>query len=210
MKLLPEWFTNSADEIDAAIFSGDTFVGDQSVPIARRKAFCDMLERWQRGLDEHAAMSADAAAEQGAPVYLLALHHAEGGFVDVLSAATGEEVVAHLTKGVEPVAKKGLAVIVALFADGQAAWCGVDDAGKGGLGGLVASEYAVARLESTVDVAAPVNVPAWALPVKSSWNHHNGDPTPRESHYKSPVAIGHPQPVGEMGEVLFNIRNHVE
>lgn len=40
--------TRAIEEIDAAIFSGDTFLNEENNAEMR-----DMLDRWQRGLNEH-------------------------------------------------------------------------------------------------------------------------------------------------------------
>lgn len=58
------WSTEDAIEtIDAMIFSGDSCVGSHPINIANRAFMLEQIERWRRGITEHAKAAVPDAME---------------------------------------------------------------------------------------------------------------------------------------------------
>lgn len=83
------------EQIDASVFSGELLWKDNERALLREYA-----ERWLRAIAEHenAESVANPPADREDKIYLLAEHYKEGGYVDVLSAATANDIRKYFEK----------------------------------------------------------------------------------------------------------------
>lgn len=76
------------ENIDASVFSGALLFDDQ-----QREMLREYAERWLRAIAEHEVADAkDSAPPDETKVYLLAEHCKDGGYVDVLPAASANDI----------------------------------------------------------------------------------------------------------------------